>query len=822
MKPQISGLLLCILCAAIHQSFCQPQEPFHLNERDYFEKQGLNVLVFSNWYNGLFSDSKMSGIEIIHHGVRTATNGDVRLDRTPEQWDAIPEFTEREIDTTNQTIAAYLRYPDYDFEYIVKVKPDGEGIRITVILEKELPVILEGKAGFNIEFLPAAYFEKSYLMDDQNGTFPLYPSGPMEMEDGKPLPMPLHQGRQLVLSPEDPESMITIVSTTNLLSLYDGRNQAQNGWFVVRSLIPSNQTGTVIDWHLSGSVLPNWIRTPVIGHSQAGYHPRQKKIAIIELDKNDTTHETASLFKINNAGSSTAVLTGKALSPADFTRYQYSTFDFSDIQDEGLYFLKYGDTQTKLFQINRDVFVNAWHLTNDIFMPVQMDHVVVNEAYRVWHGKSHMDDALQAPVNHMHFDLYAQGSTTDSPFKPGEHIPGLNIGGWYDAGDYDIRTQTHYYVVQNLVHAWEDFLPERDQTLVDQVTGYVDLHHPDGRPDILQQIEHGVLALIAQHRAVGHAIPGIIVPDLSQYTHLGDGLTMTDNLIYDSRLDSLESDGFSSGTFDDRWAFTSRSSALNYGSAAALAAASRVLENKNLARECLETAIKVWDEEHNKTPDVFRVGNTTGGELDDEELKVAVELLLTTNEEKYADRITDLWPTIDTKFARNAVWALKVLPFMNKAFQEKMKARAKTYLEEVANLYSDNPYGVPITRGGWAGNGTVIWFGLTNYHLHKAYPGLFTSDLVLKALTYLYGCHPGSDISFVSGVGTKSKKVAYGMNRADFSFIAGGIVPGVLILPPDFPENKEDWPFLWGENEYVISLAASYIYLVNAANELLR
>jgi endoglucanase len=64
--------------------------------------------------------------------------------------------------------------------------------------------------------------------------------------------------------------------------------------------------------------------------------------------------------------------------------------------------------------------------------------------------------------------------------------------------------------------------------------------------------------------------------------------------------------------------------------------------------------------------------------------------------------------------------------------------------------------------------------------------------------------------------------VACGNNHADFSYIPGGIVPGVLILAPDFPENKEDWPFLWGENEYVVGLAASYIVAVNAADELLN
>jgi hypothetical protein len=79
-----------------------------LNDQDYFEGRALNVLVFHNWYSGLFSDSKLSGIELIHHGVRTATNGDVRLSNTPEQWDPIPEFIEKKVDRANRPIQAFL------------------------------------------------------------------------------------------------------------------------------------------------------------------------------------------------------------------------------------------------------------------------------------------------------------------------------------------------------------------------------------------------------------------------------------------------------------------------------------------------------------------------------------------------------------------------------------------------------------------------------------------------------------------------------------------------------------------------------------------
>ncbi|AHM62091.1 glycoside hydrolase family 9 domain-containing protein [Flammeovirgaceae bacterium 311] len=64
-------------------------------------------------------------------------------------------------------------------------------------------------------------------------------------------------------------------------------------------------------------------------------------------------------------------------------------------------------------------------------------------------------------------------------------------------------------------------------------------------------------------------------------------------------------------------------------------------------------------------------------------------------------------------------------------------------------------------------------------------------------------------ISLVSGVGTDSKAVAYGSNCADFSFIAGGIVPGILILAPDFPENNEECSLFWGENEHGINVGAA-------------
>ena len=225
----------------------------------------------------------------------------------------------------------------------------------------------------------------------------------------------------------------------------------------------------------------------------------------------------------------------------------------------------------------------------DVWFPVQMDHMMVNEAYRVWHGAPYLDDALQAPVNHQHFDGYRMGPTTDTKYKDYERIPGLNVGGWFDAGDFDIQTLSHVSVLLNFVDTWEKFKVDRDETFVDQATRYVDIHRPDGKPDILQQIEHGALNVVAQVENIGHPVRGIIVPNLHQYHHLGDAVDETDNLPYNPDLKPYETDGKSSGTMDDRWAFSNRTSSLDFFTAGALAAANRALKdfNKPLADRCL-------------------------------------------------------------------------------------------------------------------------------------------------------------------------------------------------------------------------------------------
>jgi len=643
---------------------------------------------------------------------------------------------------------------------------------------------------------------------------------------GAAQPVPLASGHRIVLAPEDPSTRVAITSEQGALMLFDGRSRAQNGWFVVRELIPADRTENALVWHVHPNIIAGWIRPAVVSYNQVGYTPGRSKIAVLEFDPLDHPPEMARILRLNSSGSFAEVFRGAIRPWGKWLRYNYAWFDFSSVQEPGIYAIDYGGRTSDPFRIAGDVYrTGVWQPSLDTYLAVQMDHVKVRENYRVWHGASHMDDARQAPVNYTHFDGYSMGASSDSPFAAGEHIPGLNRGGWYDAGDYDLRTQTQAAVITELAIAREAFHAEWDQTTVDEDARLVQIHRPDGVDDILQQVRHGVLALLAQYAAFGHAIPGIIEPTLEEYTHLGDAASQTDGRIYASRLGPLETDGVYTGVPDDRWAFTSHTTPLNYAAASALAAASRVLRGYDdaLATQCQTTAVRVWKEEHDHAPVIFRSFNTTGGELEDEEVKAAVELLLASHgEAAYKVRLRALLPVIREHFSELGWVAVRALPFMDPGFKKSLAAALSVFKAQQDAQLARNPFGVPIRTGTWGGSETAAAFAVHMYFLHQAFPDLVGIDDTLRGFDYVLGRHPVSNVSYVSSVGTSSKLIGYGNNRADYSFIPGGMIPGVVIIQPDYPELKQSWPFLWYENEYVVDAATTFILAANAAQALMH
>jgi hypothetical protein len=416
-----------------------------------------------------------------------------------------------------------------------------------------------------------------------------------------------------------------------------------------------------------------------------------------------------------------------------------------------------------------------------------------------------------APIDYNHFDGYLQGSETLTKYQPGEHVPGINLGGWHDAGDFDLRVESQATTIQGLSHIYELFDVEYDNTRINQETKTVDILQPDGKPDILQQIEHGALSIVGGYKSLGRFYRGIIVPTLDQYILLGDPVNHSDGIPFDQTKVNKDIPIGVPGAPDDRWVFTENNPGREVNTAAALAATARALKdfNPSLADDCLRIAREIWE--------------ITEPENPLQKVELAVELLQTTRDKKYAEYLIEHTIQISENIERTGWIVGRAFPIIkNNQFKTKIRTAVKAYLVEVQNLEKKTPYGLPYEPDIWGAGWGIQNFGVEQYFLHTGYPDIFPKDYMLHAMNFILGVHPGVNTSsFASGVGSRSLTQAYGINRGDYSYTPGGIGSGTALIRPDFPELLE-WPFLWQQTEYVLGGGTTdYLFLILAADKLL-
>lgn len=820
MRLHTRTRLLCSLVALASCAAAAPAAQLVLNDLEYLEMPGLNVMLAHDFY----PEGHQGGVGIIQNGFRVATNGDIRLEPTPGQWQPVPKVGKRVVDRAKSEISVRMEYPDPEKDrkgfnpiiypdlhiaYTIRVRPDGEAFRIIVDFEQPVPEAWVGKVGFNMELFPGILYGRTFSAGDTQGIFPRQANGPGSYDaDGEYQLQPMATGKTLLIAGEtDQQRMQIEVLSGGPLQLIDGRGQHNNGWFVVRSLVPAGKTTGAIEWKVAPHAIPGWRSAPVVQVSQVGYLPSQRKVAVVELDRQDETFLPVTLLRMRDTGGLEPVLERTVQPWGQFLRYRYLTLDFSEVKEPGMYVVRYGTVESSPFEISADVFArDVWQPTLETFLPVQMCHMRVNDRYRVWHDFCHLDDARMAPVNHNHFDGYLQGPSTLTKFQPGDHVPGLDRGGWHDAGDDDLRVESQSETVHGLTLAWEAFQVAYDNTTIDQATRVAELHRPDGVPDILQQIEHGVLSIVGGYRSMGRLYRGIIVPTLRQYVLLGDFSAVSDNEPFTGEVTEATPPVGLPGSPDDRWVFTEDNPRREIMVAAGLAAASRALRvhNPELAAQSLEAARELWT--RTKVEEGFRTA-------------AAVELLVTTGEPQYADWLKQHVDEIIGKIQHTGWVVGRAVPVVNDpAFTAKIRDAVKAHQAKVAEQARKTPYGVPYEPAIWGAGWQIQSFGAEQFFLHQAFPDLVSNEYMLNALNFVLGCHPGSNTaSFVSGVGAKSLTTAYGFNRGDESYIPGGSASGTALIRPDYPELL-DWPFLWQQTEYVLGGGTTdYLILALAA-----
>jgi endoglucanase len=215
-------------------------------------------------------------------------------------------------------------------------------------------------------------------------------------------------------------------------------------------------------------------------------------------------------------------------------------------------------------------------------------------------------------------------------------------------------------------------------------------------------------------------------------------------------------------------------------------------------------------------PDAFGRGDFEVGQV----WTAALELTIATHgAEPYESRLRELFPQMITlkQMERHGWTAVRALPYLDASAKDQLREAVKTYMATEGKQLDATPFGVPPSLRTWGGSGAVVDMAIRMYFLHKAFPDLVSPEYTLRAVNYILGTHPVSSTSYVAGVGTVSKLKTYSNNRADNAYIPGAVIPGYIIIKPDFPECIDDFGFLWFEDEAVVAGSASWVVAGNAA-----
>ena len=255
---------------------------------------------------------------------------------------------------------------------------------------------------------------------------------------------------------------------------------------------------------------------------------------------------------------------------------------------------------------------------------------------------------------------------------------------------------------------------------------------------------------------------------------------------------------------------------MDFRAATMFAAASRALEgyNDDLAKRALTQSKRLMEEASAMMSENNRFNS----------MATSLQLYAATHEQSYLDSFKkQIWKALDNNVINNIQTALDAVPYMDNDYKQRLRQYIQKYQEYISSFDKDNPYGVPIGLGNWAGSGNVVGFGTTICFVYLYYPDIIKRDDIFRAANYIFGCHPYHNYSLVAAVGAaRPKSVFYGNNRADFSFIPGNLAPGLLFRQPDHFENYDDWPFLWGQNEGTVGGNTQYVIFGSAFKSLMK
>lgn len=560
--------------------------------------------------------------------------------------------------------------------------------------------------------------------------------------------------------------------------------------------------------------------------SQIGYPAAGEKFAVLEWPKGDPRPDDRARLERRGGG---VVKGGKfgSIETADHFQDNFATFDFSEVREPGEYRVVWADGKTGWFPVGKSVFPDRlWLPTLDRFIPFQMCHAEVEfDGKAAGHPECHRDDGARVDAHFPGLDGFVSYECEGTPYAAGEHIPLAN-GGWHDAGDHDLNVGAQSFTVWMMSLAWEEFGIDRDVSTVDAEARKFRGGRKDGTADLIQQIEWGVLWLLSVQQPDGRVYNGVCA---NQPQRAGKPL----GELTDGKL----------GTGDERRVYVDYHADGQLNFAIGLAAASRALkrDRPELAQRCRAAAENALDyfRGHREMyrPGSYAASGVKGGERDASVIAAAIELYLTTNEEKHLDIVKELAPSLREL---ELDWPLPratgtggfryVPPFLARLhprlpdgdLKETVVATCRRAAKLKAERMAVRPWPMNIWHSGqWGNSSTCLARVFDTYWLAKVAPDILAPEAPLRNMLWIFGLHPTCDTVLVCGLGYEEPRHLYSTHLHALhghapASVPGAVIPGMGGFWYSGVVAYIDEHGYYGHNEACIYTQPLYIFAVNA------
>ncbi len=427
--------------------------------------------------------------------------------------------------------------------------------------------------------------------------------------------------------------------------------------------------------------------------------------------------------------------------------------DFSAFQKPGRYYVEVNGERSHPFEIgNRSIFKEFSTWTLKAFY-LWRSSIAIEPQYATFKGIS-----FARELGHPDEEVFIHSSASGETRKTESIISSPK--GWYDAGDYNKYVVNAGITLHQLFLAYDMFptyfqrkelnIPESGNTL----------------PDLLDEIKWETDWLFTMQD-----------PNDGGVYH-----KLTTKKFCDISVRPVDDK-------QDRFVVAkSTSAALCF--AAMMSTAARVFKpwDEPYAQAALEAARKAWDWAE-KNPEVYyfnpsdiRTGIYGDNDFSDEFFWAAAELLITTGEKKYYDKMdffrqfeTPRWNACNSIALMSLIWHLDELP--NFVDTQLIHRKYFTLAELLYNGYKYSPGRLSLKSFNWGCNGEIAINGAILGLAHVISQDPKYRDAMFGQFDYLLGMNP-TDYCFISGFGTKYPKHIH--DRRSFSDGIEEPLPGYL------------------------------------------